>query len=493
MNSRGFYRTPAYPGLRAGSGRLGQGGAPRARGIPGASFWFWFFAIHVPLVMAIKASSIIATIHVFGVCAIGLQALRGRSPESVLYVMGYLVASEPLWRVGRAMVFYESAKYALASLSVLAVLRYGLGRRSDKIAMLYFALLLPSILAMETFDRRQIAFNLSGPFSLAMCTLFLSTQRISARVLGKLLLVTLGPIVGLAAVATFSTITTENIDFYVSKVAAGGVGNNQASSIFGLGLVLMFLFLFLGRHSPAMRWLATAVGVWCGAQAALTFSRGGVATAIGAITAAGFYLLRDRRTRSALLLRTGLLVLLAGYVVVPELDALTGGALTSRFSSRHLTGRDRIIEADIMAFRENPILGVGPGGTKKYHVRTFRWSSAHTEYTRLLGEHGIFGLAALLLLLLMAVRRLRQPSSLRSKALSAAFSVWALLFMFHAAMRMAAVSFVFALGSAYLLMDAPMRSSSRRRKHGIALQDARAKTAGASSASDVPTVPERSR
>lgn len=426
--------------------------------------WFLFFLFHVPLVVAIKASAITATIHALITFAAGIRSLRSRTPERVLYVMGYIVASEPLWRVGRAMIFYESGKFAIAALSILAIYRYRLIVRSDKTAWLYFLLLLPSLAVMEEFDRRQISFNLSGPFALATCTLFLSALRLSAYELKRLSLVTLAPIMGLAGIATFSTVTTENINFYTSKIAAGGLGNNQASSIFGLGLLLAFLFLFIERHDKSLRWLVAASGVWCGAQAALTFSRGGVATAIGAIAVASFFLLRDRRTRGALVVRMGLLVLLAGYVVVPQLDLLTGGALATRFSSSHLTGRDKIIEADLMAFRENPVLGVGPGGAKGYHIRTFRWSSAHTEYSRLLAEHGIFGLVALLLLFWMVVRRSSRPLALTSKAFSAAFSVWALLFMFHAAMRMAASSFIFALGTAYLLaeVEAPLRSRRRR-------------------------------
>ena len=423
----------------------------RNQSVSDALFWFCFFALHVPLVFAIKASVFIATGHALVSSVIALRSLRFRNPERVLSMMGYIVTSEPLWRVGQALIFHEFSKYAIAGLSILALSRYRLLARSTKAPVLYFLLLLPSLLVMPEFDRSQISFNLSGPFALAACTLFLSTQRISARVLRRIFLTMLAPMMGFAAVATFSTVTTENIDFYSSKVAAGGIGNNQASSILGLGLLLAILLLFVERQSKPLRWLTASAGVWCGAQAALTFSRGGLITAAGAVAAAGFFLLRDRRTRSAFVVRIGLLALLAGYVVIPRLDALTGGSLTDRYSSGHLTGRDKIIEGDLVAFRENPILGVGPGQSRSYHARTFRYSAAHTEYSRLLAEHGLFGLVSMLILLWMVLRRLSRPSPLAAKALSAAFTGWALLFMSHAAMRMAAVSFIFALGSAYLL------------------------------------------
>jgi O-antigen ligase len=366
------------------------------------------------------------------------------------------------------MVFYESGKYAIAGFAILALLRYRLLSRSDKTPLIYFLLLLPSLLVLPEFDRRQISFNLSGPFALAMCTLFLSTQKISAEGLKKIFQATLAPILGLTFVATFSTVTTEDID-YSSKVAAGGLGNNQASSIFGLSLLLGFFYLFIDRRNRFLRVVAAVIAVWCGAQAALTFSRGGVVTAIGAIAAASFFLLRDRRVRGALVIRVGLFVVLAASLVVPQLNTMTEGALARRFSSTHLTGRDKIMKADMIAFRENPVFGVGPGGSKVYHARTFRLSSSHTEYSRLLAEHGLFGLAAMLLLGWMAFRRLVRSSPHLSTGLAAGFTVWALLFMFHASMRMAAVSFVFALGSAHLaaMPRLPVPGgAAHRRSHG---------------------------
>ena len=419
--------------------------------------WLLFILLHPPLIMAMKANSFIATFHALATFAVGLNCLRTRTPERVIFAIGYVMASEPLWRVSRAIIFYESGKYAIAVLSLLALLRFRLSGRSDKTPLLYFLLLLPSLLMLEQFDRRQISFNMSGPFSLAMTTVFLSSQRISVETLRKLFLVILGPIWGLTVVATFSTVTTDSINFYASKVAAGGLGNNQASSLFGLGLLLSFFYLFIDQRNRHMRWLMIVIGLWCGSQAALTFSRGGVATAIGAIAAASFFMLRDRRKRGALVLRIALLGILASFVVTPVLNTITGGALSKRFSDSHLTGRDKIIQADLIAFRENPLFGVGPGGSRAYHTLTFRLSSAHTEYSRLLAEHGLFGLVALLLLGWMAFRRLVRPSPPAGTAMAAGFTFWALLFMFHAAMRMAAVSFIFALGAALLLAAPPRK------------------------------------
>jgi hypothetical protein len=73
------------------------------------------------------------------------------------------------------------------------------------------------------------------------------------------------------------------------------------------------------------------------------------------------------------------------------------------------------------------------------------YKAAHTEYSRLLAEHGLLGLMALLLLGLMFLQAFRRAPTPYAKGLTLAFMVWALAEMCHAAMRIAAISFLFAL------------------------------------------------
>lgn len=415
-----------------------------------------FLLLHLPLGFAIKASPWIATAHALGTAAVGLLLVaEARAPSRVIPVMAYVVASESLWRVGRAMVFWETAKYLLALLAILSFLRFQSRSRIVKTPMIYFLLLVPSIFVMPVFDREDVSFNLSGPFTLAVTTFFLSRIPLPPRTLRKALTALMGPILALAAVASFSTVTTPEIQFYASKIASGGLGQNQASSLFGLGALAAFLYLNLLRRQLVLSWVFVALGIWSGGQAILTFSRGGIATALGAGAAATFFLSLDRRFRGAVVVRVVLALLVASLFVVPVLDTFTGGALTERFTSTSLTGRDKIIRADLIAFQENPVFGLGPGQSYEFHARTFRASSAHTEYSRLLAEHGSFGLLALVLLLVMSLRWVKQQPDLKAKAFSAALVTWSLLYMFHAAMRMAVVSFLFALASTYLVDSRP--------------------------------------
>ena len=58
------------------------------------------------------------------------------------------------------------------------------------------------------------------------------------------------------------------------------------------------------------------------------------------------------------------------------------------------------MRSELIAFRENLILGIGPGMSRAYRLYNFNDPKhTHTEYTRLLAEHGTFGLFVIVLLI----------------------------------------------------------------------------------------------
>ncbi len=417
-----------------------------------------FLLAHPLLAAAMRISPLIPTAHAFGTFALGMYwLLRGKNPDRVIPLMGYIVGSEILWRGTGARIPWEFAKYSLCALALVALVRFSLLRSASKAPLVYFLLLTPSILVMPSFDRQLISFNLSGPVALALTTAFLSTRRLDGALFKRLLLSTLAPLIGLAGLATFSTVTTANIQFGASsRVTSAGIGPNQASAALGLGALLAFFYLMVDRRHKWLRWLLLGAGLWLGAQSALTFSRGGLMTFFGAIAAGSFFLLQDRRSRGAMVIRSAFAALFIIYLLFPALNAFTGGAMADRFSSTHLTGRDKIIQGDLLAFQENPLLGTGPGGSRPYHALVFRASSAHTEYSRVLAEHGSAGLLALLILFGISAGRALRRAPPESKAFAAAMTTWALLYMLHSAMRLSAPAFLFGLGGVLLFLEEPL-------------------------------------
>ena len=68
------------------------------------------------------------------------------------------------------------------------------------------------------------------------------------------------------------------------------------------------------------------------------------------------------------------------------------------------TDRKEIAKAEINLFIKNPILGIGAGqGTQLNKVKYGRKIKSHDELTRLLAEHGLFGLLNILILTLTPI------------------------------------------------------------------------------------------
>ena len=415
-----------------------------------------FLGLHMPLALLLDRFSLLSTAHALFIFALGLYLIvRDSDPKRLLYVIAYIAAAELLWRGTGASVFWEFGKYAIVLLLLLSIFKQQLFFSSAKLPFLYFLCLLPSILVVPAFNREDISFNLSGPLALAIATSYFSTVKLSRHQVKTIFLSMLAPIVGLAFLALFELNVTEQIEFVVGgKATSAGIGPNQFSSILGAGVVAAFVYFLLEREHWFLRMLMLVIIIWLIGQTALTFSRGGLWTALGSLVAATFFLLRDRQSRGILLAAAVTGFVLIYFVALPALDSYTGGVLGSRVRSLELTGRDRIMEADIIAFQSYPIFGIGPGQSYEFHALTFRASSAHTEYTRMLAEHGSFGLFALLILIFLAVRHSWQARrSPLAQALSVACVSWALLYMVHAAMRLAAPALLFGLAAATMSVD----------------------------------------
>jgi len=407
---------------------------------------------HVVLAVLMRRYPTIATGHAvltLGV-AVGLAAVTPWI-ETIAYAAAYVTGAEVLWRVTEARVPHEVGKYALILVLGIGLLRMG-GRRRLFLPVAYLAVLLPSIVL--TVDRlglgaarEEVSFNLSGPAALAVAVLFFARLEVSWPVIRRLLWTMVVPIVAIAAVAAEATLAADRIVFGDSSnfLTSGGFGPNQVSAVLGLG-ALAGLVLTARETTLARRVLGLALAVWLLVQSVLTFSRGGLVNLVVALLIAAVYALREPRRAAGFVLPILAVSLFSGLFVYPRLVAFTNGALESRFTDTTLDERSRLVDADLKAFREHPLLGVGPGVGKEYRrLSDGRGVSAHTEFTRLLAEHGTAGIVAIGLLLAMVVTSYRQAPTRFDKAWVLVLAGWAVSEMSHGAMRFAAISFVFGL------------------------------------------------
>jgi O-antigen ligase len=181
-----------------------------------------------------------------------------------------------------------------------------------------------------------------------------------------------------------------------------------------------------------------------GVQSALTFSRGGLYSFAFAFVGAALVSWQDRNTRKWLAISTGVLTLIVATLIIPRLENFTGGAIAVRFSDTGPTNRDVIVREDLRLWGEHPILGLGPGGAS--FQRRGQSTLAHTEYSRLLSEHGLFGFIALVALLSLFVTNVLKRQSPEERALRVAAMLWSLASMLHVGMRVAAIGLVFGWG-----------------------------------------------
>ncbi|MBN2474327.1 MAG: hypothetical protein JXB62_06950 [Pirellulales bacterium] len=416
-------------------------------------------AAHVPLALVMFQQPSIARVHALATIALGVAWAVSRKPLGQLAIVAaYIAGADVLWRMVRAPIFWESGKYAVILIFFLAIQRTR-PLRTTNFPVIFFALLVPAaLLTIANIEpdrsvRRALAFNLSGPLALAVCVAFFSRVHLSTIQVKRLLVAFLGPSVGVLAVCVFSVARAEEILFKMesNRLFTGGFSPNQVSSALGCGAMVAFLLALLcaTRQERILRYLMFLLAVVLAAQSALTFSRSGLYLAVISSCVGAAYMLRDARSRTRVLCGVCFVYVIGAYVVIPRLDAFTENRLSRRFSERHLTGRDRLMLADLDLWWKNPILGAGPGMGYAHRAGFAREAAAaHCELTRLAGEHGLLGIAAIGLLLHAAWRAMQGRASPPLRAVCAAMLAFSLLYMGATAMRLLLPSFTFGLAFA---------------------------------------------
>jgi len=408
-----------------------------------------FVLCHVPLALAMYRSPSIASAHVATTVGIALVLALGPRIDRVLFAVAYITGAEVLWRLTHAAVPWETGKYAVV-ITLLVAMTHMREVRWRLLPGLYLLLLLPS--AILTFDdlpfneaRQYVSFNLSGPLSLAVAVWFASHVRVGVRSLRMTMMCLLGPIVGVAAITVVATFRSPDVTFGTQSNfdTSGGFGPNQVSAMLGLGAMVAFLQLIRRGVPWTVRVVMLGVLTLLAAQSALTFSRGGLYGAVGGIAVGMVILLRDARSRFTIVVGAVAVLAVANYLVFPRLEQFTSGALSQRFEELDTSNRRTILQEDLRIFRDHPVIGVGPGRARDY--RDVGPTAAHTEFSRELAEHGVLGLFAVIILCYLVYLRLRRSEPPAQKALAAAFITWAILFMTHSGMRLAAPGFIFSL------------------------------------------------
>ena len=113
------------------------------------------------------------------------------------------------------------------------------------------------------------------------------------------------------------------------------------------------------------------------------------------------------------------------------------------------TGRVELIETELHAFYYNPLLGIGVGKGREYREENLGIEiNTHNEISRLLSEHGMFGVIALLILIFVPIVFW---TKFKNNYYFLAFMAFWFLTINHSAMRIAMPAFVYGLALLYIV------------------------------------------
>ena len=401
-------------------------------------------------------------VYSFSVFCFGIYYLlktQNKNNEA-LVLSAYVVGAEVLFRMTDGMFFNEYAKYSIMIFLFIGMIYTGFSKNSY-LYWLFLILLVPGIvLSTITLDfgtniRKAIAFNISGPVCLGVAAIYCYHRNIS---LDRLKQVLSASCFSLISILLYLYLYTPSVKDVVTNTqsnfaTSGGFGPNQMATVLGLGIFVFFVQLLLNSPTIALKLINGALTLLFAFRGLVTFSRGGIFTGIIMIVLLLIVVYFELSIKG----RSKIVVI----VIVSVLSSLgvwryssqqTGGLIDKRYANEdsrgrkkasQLTGREVLIESEFQMFLDNPFLGIGVGKNKEYRAEQSGIESAsHNELTRMLAEHGLLGFMALLILLLT-------PLVLyfihRENIFALSFLVFWLLTINHAAMRIAAPAFIYAL------------------------------------------------
>lgn len=396
--------------------------------------------------------------------------------DEVLLAAAYMTGFEVFSRMTGGAFSYEFAKYSVIGFLALGMFYRGFHRKSW--AYIFFLLLLmPGILFSainlnyETNIANAIGFNLSGPICLAICALYCYDRKMPRERLNNILIAVLLPVVSTTVYLFVYTPSIKDVVFNTASnfAASGGFGPNQVATIIGLGMLILFSRLLMVKDN-LINIIDLVLLTAFTYRAIVTFSRGGVITA-GVCAAAflGIYFLQSKnREKTAMIGKIGLIAVLVIFTWVYT-SISTSGLIDKRYSNQDASGKEKedittgrgdLLDAELQAFYENPITGVGVGKIKEYRLETTgRESATHNEVSRMLSEHGAFGLVALLVLLLTPMIFWTKN---RTNLFLFSFVFFWFLTINHSSMRIAAPAFIYGL-SLISINDAKKKRSLHRK------------------------------
>lgn len=392
--------------------------------------------------------------------------------NEALMVAAYVVGSEVFLRMTDGNPLYEISKYGVMFFLLIGMYFSGFSKGAVPY-WLFLLLLVPSIvistvaLDFDTNIRKAIAFNISGPVCLGVASLY-TFRRIISMVQINQIMLSLGlPVI---TCMVYLTLYTPNIQEVITGTesnfqTSGGYGPNQVATILGLGMFIFFSRIILASKTKFQVIVNLILALNITYRGMLTFSRGGMIT--GFLMILFLLLFLYLKSNSGGRIKLNYIVVFVGFALIATwgyTSFTTGGLIDKRYANQDaqgrvkeskFTGREEVAQNEINTFLNNPIFGVGVGkGVEVRKAETNIEIQSHDEITRMLAEHGLFGVVGLFILFFTPLILYLEN---QFNMFLLCFLLFWLLTINHAAMRTAAPAFVYSLSLLNVQLGIPKK------------------------------------
>lgn len=372
----------------------------------------------------------------------------------------YIVGIGVFMRMTGGFPTYESGKYIII-IYLLTGTFVGHFKQQFSLTFSFYLLLLTLGIVLTNVPegesiKNAVVFNLSGPILLGVSALYFFRRPIKLSELYDGLFLMLLPLFSLVIYLYLKTPDLKEMIFNTSAnfETSGGFGPNQVATALGVGIFIILVFILVKQKITGFIILDIFFLIYFIFRGLLTFSRGGVITALLAIITFSFFYILYNKGSIKIFLRYITLGLFAVFAVWMYTSNITKGMLDNRYAGKNAIGIDKeditsgrveILEEQATSFINNPVgIGVGNGKYKRELSDMNVTAASHNEMGRLLEEHGFIGLVILIILLVVPLENFRFANNYQRAFLGAFYLFW-LLTINHSAMRIAFPGFIYAL------------------------------------------------
>ncbi len=376
-----------------------------------------------------------------------------RNKLNLLCSLSYLSAFEIISRMAKAspIIPYEITKYLTFVILIVAIIRE---RTKPNLGMIIFLLLIPAIFYDLSDEVRplDVIFNLLGPLNLGLAVWYFSGLLVNKGQLVFILRLLILPLVSSLVFTIIKTPDYEDLEFVLGAnfSTTAGFGSNQVSTVFGVSFFFVFASIYLNLklfRSVLIEYILVSLFLF---QGLVSFSRGGVIG--GVISVFILFVFSFMRGHTTWSLDRFFRLVLAVFVlslVAIGVNNLSQGNLLLRYQGETsgtqlgtkdldlntiTTNRVSIFNQDVSLFNEHPILGVGAGASRYLRENNEDYV-AHIEFSRLLAEHGFFGVLVSVLIVSLGFNIYLSVRKKTTSPLLLAIYILGVFSSFHAATR----------------------------------------------------------